>query len=604
VRIGIVMLGNPAMAGRDGEITAYSRRLAEGLVRRDPGHDFVLYAADDLAPADLPAAARCTVSRPGGESSLSAWLDRLAHEDPDRLDWLILLDPFDARLEQGPPVRPLVGPRVAAVVHDLFPFLFQERVLPNPVLALSRYRTLERIKRYNALLVPSESTRSDCLRLLGLPPERVHAVGVGGDRRLAPPDRSEPLPVATRRELFRVGIRRSFVLALAGPDGRTNLAVLVQAFLALPDRLRRGCQLVIAGPLSHTEADPIRASFEDQRLRDALVLTGALSDETLGLLVQRCAVFVSPSTFEGIGLSIVEALCCGAVVIAGHNTAQPEVVGDAGLLVNASNALDLAAKLEQALDDGLLSGALRQRALARAGQLTWEETAGRVLDALRQPPASRSGRRLRADLAHAWSGESPAHSSKPRIAFFSPLPPKISGISDYAVRLLNELKKTYTIDLYHDAGYVPDLGLSSSEFGCFDYRLFDRRDAALGYHQVVYQMGNSVYHGFLYETLQRRPGVVTLHDFCIASFQYWYAHVRGWGIEGFRREVAANIPHRADELLAELDTWQHEEGGIQSACARRGVFLNRRIFECSRGVAVHSPWCAEQVRHTVPEYAE
>src|SRR4051812_49094367 len=107
------MLGVPAPAGRDREVAAYSRRLAEALLSRDSGHDFVVYAGDGLALEDLPHAPRAAVSRAGGESSPSAWLDRVARDDPDALDWLVLLDPFDPRLEQGPPARPLHGPKVA-----------------------------------------------------------------------------------------------------------------------------------------------------------------------------------------------------------------------------------------------------------------------------------------------------------------------------------------------------------------------------------------------------------------------------------------------------------------------------------------------------------
>ena len=64
-------------------------------------------------------------------------------------------------------------------------------------------------------------------------------------------------------------------------------------------------------------------------------------------------------------------------------------------------------------------------------------------------------------------------------------------MSDYSARLLDELKRRYAIDLYHDAGYLPHIGLRSPDFGCYDYRLFERNAAVLGYHALVYQMGNS-----------------------------------------------------------------------------------------------------------------
>ena len=98
---------------------------------------------------------------------------------------------------------------------------------------------------------------------------------------------------------------------------------------------------------------------------------------------------------------------------------------------------------------------------------------------------------------------------------------RISGIADYAVKLLEELKATYTIDLYHDAGYLPDLGLNAGDFATYDGRLFERNNVVLNYHATVYQMGNSVdYHGYLYDVLLRHPGVVTLHDFFLSVYPY------------------------------------------------------------------------------------
>ena len=76
------------------------------------------------------------------------------------------------------------------------------------------------------------------------------------------------------------------------------------------------------------------------------------------------------------------------------------------------------------------------------------------------------------------------------------MPPRKSGISDYSASLLGELRQTYTIDLYHETGYVPELGLASDEYACCDGRLFGRHAAVKDYHAVVYQMGNSRYHNY------------------------------------------------------------------------------------------------------------
>ena len=76
-----------------------------------------------------------------------------------------------------------------------------------------------------------------------------------------------------------------------------------------------------------------------------MILTGEVSDEALRVLYRRCAAFVLPSLYEGFGLPLLEAMHCGAVVIAGNNSSQVEVVGDAGLLVNASDTGEIAARM-------------------------------------------------------------------------------------------------------------------------------------------------------------------------------------------------------------------------------------------------------------------
>ena len=206
-------------------------------------------------------------------------------------------------------------------------------------------------------------------------------------------------------------------------------------------------------------------------------------------------------------------------------------------------------------------------------------------------PASRRSTRAQSVDAPRGAG-SPSSRPCPRCA---------SGVSDYSARLLDELKRRYTIDLYHDAGYVPHIGLRSPDFGCYDYRLFERNARVLGYHALVYQMGNSPYHGYMYETLLRHPGIVTLHDLGLANFHFWYAQQPGVdGNAHIRREFEAYFGAGADEALRSLAAYADAPGGIRGACIQQGYHLNGRIFEQATAVIVHSPWCVEQVRKPVP----
>ena len=205
------------------------------------------------------------------------------------------------------------------------------------------------------------------------------------------------------------------------------------------------------------------------------------------------------------------------------------------------------------------------------------------------------GQRLRFDRGHT---------RKPCIAFFSPLPPRKSGVSDYSAFLLEELRKTYRIDLFHDTGYVPDPALGSHEFMSCDYRLFDRVAAAKNYHAIVYQMGNSWYHSYMYPLMLRHRGLVTLHDFCLAGFHLHYGHARGQGKSMIANELKQWYPEDLDLIEETLASWPESWEDIVRDCARKGWYLNRAVLDAAESMVVHSPWCEAQVRRSSPEYSD
>ena len=264
------------------------------------------------------------------------------------------------------------------------------------------------------------------------------------------------------------------------------------------------------------------------------MLTDRLADTELRIPHQRCAVFVFPSSYEGFGLPILEAMHCGAPVVAGNNSSQIEVIGDSGLLFNVADAGELSTQLTRILGQPAIAAELRERGVAQARRFSWDATAGKTLDALTQSDA----RGISEPLCIRYR-----RLTDRRIAFFSPFPPLRSEVADDAVRLLDELKSRFTIDLYHDAAYLPHVGLKSPDFGCYDYRLLKRNAGLLGYRALIYQMASSPYHKYMHEILRHHPGIVTLHDLGPASSVVEHAtalivHSR-WCADELRRRFPA-----------------------------------------------------------------
>jgi len=271
-------------------------------------------------------------------------------------------------------------------------------------------------------------------------------------------------------------------------------------------------------------------------------------------------------------------------------------VGDAGLLANVSDARDVAAKLARVLEDRELGRVLRTRAVVQAGQFSWSATAARAAAVLESLPPRRPVAPLCRDAVRRAA-------ARPRIAFFSPFPPRKSGIADYSAALIGALQPTYTIDLYHEPGYVPEPALAEGGVVCCDARLFPRQAAVRDYHAVFYQMGNSRYHNFIYEMMLRHPGVVTLHDFCLAGFHLGYGRAQGRDREFIREELLRWHPDEAGAIAKVLEAGATDWELIGRACADRGWSLNRTILASAARIVVHSPWCREQVRAVAPEDA-
>jgi glycosyltransferase involved in cell wall biosynthesis len=150
-----------------------------------------------------------------------------------------------------------------------------------------------------------------------------------------------------------------YVFHLGSSDPRDNTETVLRAVEIARERL--AMRLVVGGAASRGDA---RAEY-----------TGRVSDEELVRLYRGASAYVDASLFEGFGYQTLEAMACGAPVVGSEATSVPEVVGDAGLLVDPRNPEALAEALVRVLSDAALAEELRRRGLERAREFTWERTA-------------------------------------------------------------------------------------------------------------------------------------------------------------------------------------------------------------------------------------
>ncbi len=130
--------------------------------------------------------------------------------------------------------------------------------------------------------------------------------------------------------------------------------------------------------------EPIFERVKALGIQDRVRFEGQIAQDDLPLWYNACAVFAYPSLYEGFGMPVLEAMACGAPVVASNVTSLPEVVGDAGLMVAPTDAAGLAQALKRVLSDDALRADLSRRARERAARFTWRRTAELTMETYRR----------------------------------------------------------------------------------------------------------------------------------------------------------------------------------------------------------------------------
>ena len=395
----------------------------------------------------------------------------------------------------------------SVTLYDLIPLINPDPELKGNQPYMDYYqRKITGLKRADVLLAISESSRMEAVSALGSNEAEVVNVSCAADERFRPIDCSAEQSAAL---CSRHGIRRPFILYVGAADERKNLVRLIEAYASLPPELRDLYQLVIAGVSDESQRVALQRVALAARLpAGALCLAGELSDDDLVALYNRCHVFVFPSLHEGFGLPALEAMACGAVVIASNTSSLPEVVGCEEALFDPRSASSMTATLAKALRDDAFRERMRRHARVQAQKFSWQASAQRAVAAFERLHRNR----------HASVANTPALRTRLgrrlRMAFVSPLPPERTGIADYSVELLPELARYYDIDVVAPQGSVSDVWVRAN---CPLRSPAWFRAHASRYDRVLYQVGNSPFHSHMFDLLAEVPGAVVLHDFYLSS---------------------------------------------------------------------------------------
>src|SRR5215813_7155154 len=265
---------------------------------------------------------------------------------------------------------------IVCTIHDVTPV-----VMPSHSLKVTLWqRTLLRssAKRARAIIAVSECSKNDLLRIYGIPESRVFVIYNGYDKAIyndgpADPERQKSL-------LSHLGLDKPYILHHGVIQPRKNLKRLIEAWRLLSSRNPNlEFDLVLAGPRGWEYQEILATGGNRAATQGRVVFPGVLDDPDLAMLIKGASLVVMPSLYEGFCLPMVEAMACGVPTIASNNSCLPEISGGVLKYFDPRSVEEMAACIDQALQDDALRQRLMEEGKQRAAQFDWATCAKKTL---------------------------------------------------------------------------------------------------------------------------------------------------------------------------------------------------------------------------------
>ncbi|GGF27533.1 mannosyltransferase [Aliidongia dinghuensis] len=219
--------------------------------------------------------------------------------------------------------------------------------------------------RVEKIIAISEFTRKQIVRHTGVPYSKVEMISCGVSDRFHPHDAQAIIEMRTALKIPR---DRPYILSLCTLQPAKNLSTLLAAWQQLENRISDDVMLILAGGSGKSD---VYSKLDLNHVPRNTLLTGHVNDALLPALIAGARGFVFPSRYEGFGLPPLEAMASGTPVISSNATSLPEVVGDAGILLDPNKPHDFAAAILSLVEDDRLHSDLARKGLERAKMFPW-----------------------------------------------------------------------------------------------------------------------------------------------------------------------------------------------------------------------------------------
>jgi len=267
------------------------------------------------------------------------------------------------------------------IVHDLIPILHPEYFykIDNKDLLEG---IIQSISYTDKVICVSESTRHDFLKLRPIFNSSQVYVSLLAGSSCFRPIKSNDMEIKLRNK-YKLALNRDFFLSVCTIEPRKNIQLLISAYEKLLLNNTVDVPLLILtgayGWKSQTLLENINRINKQYPL--SIILSGFVSDEELAVLYSNTIGFIYPSLYEGFGLPPLEAMQCGAPVITSDNSSLPEVVGEAGILINAKDEEGLYNAMIECMNPNNKKK-YHEKSIQRAKEFSWKRTVNRIIEVI------------------------------------------------------------------------------------------------------------------------------------------------------------------------------------------------------------------------------
>lgn len=271
------------------------------------------------------------------------------------------------------PVLPLRAKKIVTV-HDLS-FYKHPETFPWMKRSYKKLITPGSLRRADAVIADSASTKKDIIDIFGEPEDKISVVHIGVGEEFKKIDD----PAALKQLKDQRGLDRPFILFVGTLEKRKNIEGLIDAYIIAVREQGVSHDLVVVGRKGWLY-EGVFKKVRGAGMQDRIKFIFDARQEELPLIYNLADLFVYPSVYEGFGLPVLEAMACGTAVITSNVSSLPEVAGDAAVLVDPMDSSAIAGAISKVLSDKQYKAVLSQKGIERAKQFTWERCARETLE--------------------------------------------------------------------------------------------------------------------------------------------------------------------------------------------------------------------------------